>query len=390
MLKNKLGEVQAALRAEKLDGWLLFDFRNTNPFVRRIVGLETGGLLTRRWFVWVPANGQPSVTVHAIERGSFPDIGMPLSHYGTRTELVEKLRETLRGAQRVAMEYSPNGNIPYVSKVDGGTLDLVRGLGVEVASSGDLLQLFLTWSEAQLEDHRKASQALTETKDAALALIREHVSSKQPLSEFELQTHMVQQMEKRGMWLDHGPIVCFGVTSNDPHYSPSATRSRMLEPGAVLLDLFCKLPGTDTYCADITWMAHVGAPSDAFLKAFERVKTARDTGVTFLRGKLEANEIVKGFEVDKAVRQVLIDAGYEPYLLHRTGHSLGSSAVHGDAANFDGIETLDERRILPHLGYTIEPGVYLPEFGVRSEINVVSLERGLEITTAVQQSVDVI
>jgi Xaa-Pro aminopeptidase len=389
MLKAKLGEVQAYLREAKLDGWLLFDFRGMNPFVKRIVGVEGKGLLTRRWFVWVPAHGEPSVTVHAIEHGSFPETGFTCSSYSSRSDLKEKLRETLGNAKRIAMEYSPQNNNPYVSKVDAGTIELVRGLGVEVFSSGDILQLFLSWTDAQLENHRKASRALTETKDAALGLIRERSSSQQPLTEFELQSFMCVQMEKRGMIYDHAPIVCFGRTSNDPHYTPPETHSNLLEPGAILMDLFCQTSKSDPF-ADITWMAHLGTPNEAFLRAFDRVTASRDAGVNFLRSKLEAGAAVQGFEVDQVVRQVLIDAGYEKYLLHRTGHSLGWTAVHGDVAHFDGIETLDERRVLPRLGFTIEPGVYLPEFGVRSEINVYSLEHGLEITTAIQHELDVI
>ncbi len=389
MLKAKLGEVQAYLREAKLDGWLLFDFRGMNPFVKRVLSLEGKGLLTRRWFVWIPAQGDPSVTVHAIEHGSFPETGFATSSYSSRSDLSEKLRETLGNAKRIVMEYSPQNNNPYVSKVDAGTVELVRGLGVEVFSSGDILQLFLAWSDTQLENHRKASQALTETKDAALGLIREHASSQKPLTEYELQSFMCRQMEQRGMIYDHAPIVCFGRTSNDPHYTPSETHSNPLEPGAILMDLFCQTSKNDPF-ADITWMAHLGTPSAEFMRAFDRVTASRDAGVNFLRSRLEAGNDVQGFEVDQVVRQVLIDAGYEKYLLHRTGHSLGCTAVHGDVAHFDGIETLDERRVLPRLGFTIEPGVYLPEFGVRSEINVYSLERGLEITTAIQHALDVI
>jgi Xaa-Pro aminopeptidase len=389
MLKAKLGEVQAYLREAKLDGWLLFDFRGMNPFAKRVLNLEGKGLLTRRWFVWIPAHGEPGVTVHAIEHGSFPETGFATSSYLSRNDLKDKLRQTLGNAKRIVMEYSFENNNPYVSKVDAGTVELVRGLGVEVLSSGDILQLFLAWTDAQLEHHRQASKALTETKDDALRLIRERSSSQQALTEYELQSFMCRQMEQRGMIYDHAPIVCFGRTSNDPHYTPSETHSNPLAPGAILMDLFCQTSKNDPF-ADITWMAHLGTPNDAFTRAFDRVTASRDAGVSFLRSRLEAGNDVQGFEVDQVVRQVLIDAGYEKYLLHRTGHSLGSTAVHGDVAHFDGIETLDERRVLPRLGFTIEPGVYLPEFGVRSEINVYSLERSLEITTAIQHELDVI
>jgi Xaa-Pro aminopeptidase len=288
------------------------------------------------------------------------------------------------------MEYSPGGNNPYVSTVDGGTIDLVRSLGIEVVGSADLLQLFLTWSDDQLENHRRAAQALTETKDHALGLLRQRLAAAAPLDERGLQAAMAGELERRGMAMEHPPIVCFGTTSNDPHYTPPAEGSRPLRPGAVLMDLFCHVAGSDGCCADITWMAHVGTPGDAFAQTFAGVLAARDEGVRFLRGRFEAGEQVRGHEVDRAVRAVLANAGYEPYLLHRTGHSLGRTAAHGEAAHFDGIETLDERLILPGLGFTIEPGVYTPAFGVRSEINVFTLDRGVEITTAIQTELDVL
>jgi Xaa-Pro aminopeptidase len=388
-LKNKLVEVQTYLRDNKIDGWLLFDFKGMNPFIKKIASLPDGVFLSRRWWVFIPANGQPSVTTHAIEVGSFPDLGMPKSGYSSRTDLTTKLQHTLGGAKRVAMEFSPLGNNPYVSKVDAGSVDLIRGLGVEVISSGDLLQLFEAWSATQLEHHKKANQVLTQTKDFALQIIRDHASGGKALTEFELQSQMARYMESRGMEFDHAPIVGFGVNSNNPHYAPAASGSRSLETGAILLDLWCKAPGANYY-GDITWMAHLGTPSSEFLKVYDCVTASRDAGLNFLRTKLEAGQDVKGFEVDAVVRQVLIDAGYENALLHRTGHSLGMVTTHGDVAHFDCIETLDDRRILPNMGFTIEPGVYLPEFGVRSEINVYSTDAGLELTSAIQTTLDVL
>jgi Xaa-Pro aminopeptidase len=385
----KLLEVQAYLKDHQIDGWLLFDFKGMNPFVKRVLQLEGDMILSRRWWVWIPAHGQPSLTMHAIEVGSFPDVGMPKSGYSSRTDLTDKLRETLGNSKRIAMEFSPLGNNPYVSKVDAGTIDLIRNFKVEVVSSGDLLQLFQAWSTQQLEDHKKANDVLTQTKNAALARIKHCFSSGIALSEFELQTFMCDFMESKGMTYDHGPIVGFGVHSNDPHYSPAAMGSKLLKPGPILLDLWCKVPG-ENYYGDITWMAHLGTPSAAFVNAFDRVTASRDAGLNFLKTKLENAQEVRGFEIDQVVRQVLIDAGFESALLHRTGHSLGTVTTHGDVAHFDCIETLDDRRILPRMGFTIEPGVYLPEFGMRSEINVYSTNTGLELTSAIQTSLDVL
>ncbi len=389
MLLQKLAEVQDHLQGNKIDGWLLFDFKDMNPFVKKTLQLEGDAILSRRWWVWIPANGQPSVTTHGIEVRSFPEIGMPKSSYSSRTDLSEKLRETLGNSKRIAMEFSPLGNNPYVSKVDAGTIDLIRSFNVEVVSSGDLLQLFQAWSAEQLEDHRKANQVLTQTKDAALERIKHCFSSGIALSEFELQTYMCDFMVSKGMTYDHGPIVGFGVHSNDPHYAPQASGSKLLEPGPILLDLWCKVSG-ENYYGDITWMAHLGTPSAAFIHVFDRVTAARDAGLNFLKTKLENTQDVRGFEVDQVVRQVLIDADFESALLHRTGHSLGTVTTHGDVAHFDSIETLDDRRILPRMGFTIEPGVYLPEFGVRSEINVYSTSTGLELTSAIQTTLDVL
>ncbi len=388
MIRTKLPEVQSFLNASEMDGWLVFDFRGTNPFATRVLN-HGGSLLSRRWFVWIPARGQPIVLVHEIELGSFPKVGFEVRSYSSRESLESQVRELIGESRTIAMEYSPSGNNPYVSKVDAGTMDMIRDFGVKVVSSGDLLQLFLTWTPQQLENHHRASALLTETKDAALNLLRERWASKMPINEYELQQYMNHLMESRGFETGHAPIIGFGVKSNDPHYVPSATDSRILEAGPVLMDLWCKVPGDNPF-GDITWMAHVGAPSAEFTRVYDAVLESRDAGVDFLKSRLESGQTVRGFEVDQVVRKVLIEAGLEPYLKHRTGHSLGNVTTHGEAAHFDAFETLDERAIMPQLGFTIEPGAYLPEFGVRSEINVYVTDGKLEITTCLQRDLDVI
>ncbi|MER3556411.1 MAG: aminopeptidase P family protein [Meiothermus sp.] len=388
MIRQKLPQVQEFLRKAGIDGWLVYDFRGTNPFATRVLN-HGGNLLTRRWFVWIPAEGAPKVLVHDIEFGSFPRVGFEVAKYNSRESLLLALRELLDGPRRVAMEYSPMGNIPYVSKVDGGTLDLVRSLSMEVVSSGDVLQLFLAWTPGQLANHHRASEVLTATKNAALTYIRRYVESNTPLSEYQLQQYMNRFIEEQGMDPDHPPIVGFGPGTGDPHYVPSAIRSKTLEKGdAILMDLWCKVPGDNPF-ADTTWMAFYGTPTEPFLRAYEAVVAARDAGVNLLQSRYP-EQPVRGYEVDLAVREVLKDAGYEANLKHRTGHSLGISTVHGEAAHFDGFETLDERLVLPDLGFTIEPGVYFPEFGVRSEINVYSHPDRIEVTTAIQTQLDVI
>jgi Xaa-Pro aminopeptidase len=389
MIRQKLAEVQEFMGQTNLDGWLVFDFRGSNPFAGKVFQ-HGGSLLTRRWFLWIPKHGQPQVLVHDIEFGSFPRTGYDLRKYNSREALKTEVANLLGSAKTVAMEYSPNGNNPYVSKVDAGTLDMVRSLSVSVVSSGDLLQLFLAWTPEQLANHRKASEVLTETKDAALAYLKQHIQNKQSVNEYQLQQYMESFITAKGMQSGHAPIIGFGPGSGDPHYVPSATKSKTLEPGdAVLMDLWCKAPGDNPY-ADITWMAFYGTPTEQFMKVFNAVLAGRDAGLALLQERLAKGQNVQGYEVDNATRQVLIDDGYEKNLKHRTGHSLGNVITHGDAAHFDGFETLEERQVLPSLGFTIEPGVYFPEFGVRSEINIYSHKDKVEVTTAIQREIDLL
>jgi Xaa-Pro aminopeptidase len=389
MIRQKLSEVQEFLRKSNLDGWLIFDFRGSNPFATRVFN-HGGSLLTRRWFLWIPTSGQPQVLVHDIEFGSFPRVGYGVHKYNGRETLVSEVAKLLDNAKTIAMEYSPNGNNPYVSKVDAGTMDMIRSLGVTVVSSGDLLQLFLAWTPEQLANHRKASQVLTETKDAALTYLKDHIQSGKSINEYQLQQYMNNFIEARGMESGHPPIIGFGPGGGDPHYVPSSQRSKTLEPGeAILMDLWCKAPGNNPY-ADITWMAYYGEPTEKFMHVFKTVLAGRDAGLELLQNRLSQGQPVKGYEVDKATRKVLIDADYEANLKHRTGHSLGNVITHGDAAHFDGFETLEERAVLPNLGFTIEPGIYFPEFGVRSEINVYLHPNKIEVTTAIQREIDIL
>jgi Xaa-Pro aminopeptidase len=389
MIRKKLGEVQTFLKKSKVDGWLLFDFRGTNPFAGHVFQ-HGGSLLTRRWFLWIPVSGQPQVLVHDIEFGSFPRVGFEVHKYNGRETLVREVAKLVGEAKTVAMEYSPDGNNPYVSKVDAGTMDMIRSLGVKVVSSGDLLQLFLAWTPEQLSAHRKASSVLTETKDAALAFLKDHIQSGKSVNEYQLQQYMNKFIESNGMESGHPPIIGFGPGGGDPHYVPSAKHSKTLAKGdAVLMDLWCKEPGNNPY-ADITWMAYCGDPTEKFIHVFNTVLAGRDAGLELLQQRLSKGQAVKGYEVDDATRKVLIEAGYEANLKHRTGHSLGNVITHGDAAHFDSFETLEERAVLPNLGFTIEPGIYLPEFGVRSEINIYSHADKVEVTTAIQREIDIL
>jgi Xaa-Pro aminopeptidase len=389
MIRQKLSEVQDFLQKANLDGWLIYDFRGSNSFANKVFN-HGSSLLSRRWFLWIPTQGQPHILVHDIEFGSFPRVGYEVHKYNGRESLVSEVAHLVGQAKNIAMEYSPNGNNPYVSKVDAGTLEMIHSLGLKVVSSGDLLQLFLAWTPEQLANHRKASQVLTQTKDAALAYLRRHIKNDHAINEYQLQQYMNNFIVEHGMESGHAPIIGFGSGGGDPHYVPSAQHSKTLAPGdAILMDLWCKVPGDNPF-ADITWMAHYGTPTEGFRHVFKSVLASRDAGLELLQQRLSQGQLVQGYEVDQATRKVLIDAGYESNLKHRTGHSLGNIITHGDAAHFDGFETLEERAVLPNLGFTIEPGVYFPEFGVRSEINVYSHPDKIEVTTAIQREIDIL
>lgn len=383
MILKRLSEVQSFLRAQKLDGWLVYDFRGTNPFAAKIIGL-TEGIFTRRWYLWIPVKGEPKVLAHAIEQHSFRNVGIELGSYSGRSVLKAELKRLLGKAKTIAMEYSPESNIPYVSTVDGGTIDLVRSVGVKVVSSGDLLQLFLTWTPKQLVNHKKAARVLAATKDAAFGLIQERIAQGKPITEFELQQYMLRFINEQGMETDHAPTVAFNEMVGVGHYSPSAKVPRALKPGPVLIDLWCKVPGDNPY-ADIAWVAHWGNPSPGYQRAFAAIVKARDAGVDLLQARFTSGQAIRGYEVDRMVRQVLAEAGYKDVMRRRTGHSLGINAVHGEVVHFDDFETLDDRLVLPGLGFTIEPGFRLGDYGGHSEINVFTHPDRVEVTTVIQR-----
>ncbi len=383
---DRLKEVQQLLEKEGLDGWLLYDFRGQNPLALSVLGI-VHTLLTRRWFVWVPTVGKPQALVHVIEKDNLPWT-YPKRVYASRESLVEELSGLLGGARRVAMEYSPLGDNPYLSRVDAGTVDLLRSLGVEVVSSGNLLQLFAAWSSEQMAAHREAARQLGQVKDLVFAYIAEVLAKGKKVREFEIQEYMQALFREHGLETEHGPTVAFGPSSSLPHYRPRPKADRVLSQGEViLLDMWAKLPGPNPY-ADITWVAFWGRPSEEVVRAFTAVLEARDRCVDFLAEGLAEGREIRGWEVDAVARRVLEGYGFGSYIQHRTGHSLGVAQVHGDAVHFDGYETRDDRRVIPNLGYTVEPGVYLGDFGVRTEIDVLVHPASVEITSPVQRQID--
>jgi Xaa-Pro dipeptidase len=382
--------VQAALRASRLDGWLLYDFHGSNPVSRRVVGLtSTGHMTTRRWFYLVPAEGEPRALVHKIERRTLAHLPGRTLEYAGREEFQSGLRTLLSGCGTVAMEYSPRAAIPYVSRVDAGTIELVRDCGAAVVSSGDLVQQFeAIWPEGGLATHRAASEALYRVKDRAFALIADRLRRGVATDEYDIQAAMMTWFGEEGLTTDAAPIVASQENAGDPHYQPTAAASRPIGPNeVVLLDLWGKLSSPRAVYADISWVGFTGpaipAPVEA---AFAAIRDARDAAIELVTTAAAAGRDVRGYQADAAARAVLQQRGFGSAILHRTGHSLGEE-VHGNGAHLDDYETKDERRLLPGTGFTIEPGLYFPTFGVRTEINVAWGPTGPEVTGPRQTAV---
>jgi Xaa-Pro aminopeptidase len=383
-----IGKAQDELAHQGLAAWLIYDFRGSNPVARRFIGL--GGLITRRVFLLVPVQGKPTLLVHAIERGSLPDLPYEIVSYSSRVSLEAELAQLLP-EDRVAMEYSPRNDIPYLSYVDAGTVELVRELGAEPVSSGDLLQAFSSWTPDQLAAHERAAAGVYRAKDAAFEYLGRQVSGGQEVSESELQQVIIAELRRAGLEFDHGPIVGFGPNSGDPHFATPDSGGRELQPrDAILLDIFAKEPGEDRPYADITWMGVFGEPSPKLREVFEVVRDARDLGVETIRHAFSIGRWPEGREIDRAVRDFITSHHYGEAFIHRTGHSLGTNGTHGNAVHLDDFETRDTRRLLPGIAVTVEPGVYLPEFGVRSEIDVVIEQYGPRITTEPQRELTVV
>jgi Xaa-Pro aminopeptidase len=383
--------VQRALRDQGLDGWLLYDFQGANPIAQRLAGIgnDGGHLASRRWFYFISANGEPRGLVHKIERHNLDRLPGAKTPYAGRVELESGLKQILGGARRVAMEYSPNGAIPYVSRVDAGTLEMVRAQGIDVVSSGDLVQQFEAhWSDAAIASHKKAAEILYRVKDRAFETVAGRLRDRAAINEYELQQLMWQWFAEASLISDSAPNVSAQENAGNPHYLPTQHRSRAIRPDELLLlDLWGKLGTQGAVFADITWVAFTGAQVPAEMsRAFAAIRDARDAAVSLVEDAAQAGREVRGFEVDRAARTVIEQAGYGAYILHRTGHSLGET-VHGNGAHLDDYETHDERRLLPGTGFTIEPGVYFDRYGLRTEINMVWGPNGPEVTGPRQQEI---
>ena len=385
--------LQRTLRELGLDGWLLYDFHGQNPTALTALGLG-GHMLTRRWCYLVPAQGEPTVLVHAIELRSFPAAvqGRRLS-YASWSSYQEALRGLLAAlpGPRVAMEYFPLGAIPYLSRVDAGALELVRSMGAEVVSSAELVQRFLCrWSPHQLASHVRALRAIDAAKDAAFEQIGIALRKGVPVTETAIQKFLTDEFARAHLVCDHPPIVAVDAHAGDPHYAPSAEAPTPIRRGnLVLIDLWARGQGpTDVY-ADITWVGFCGDRPPARAEEIFRVAAeARDAGLEALRQAWRERRTLQGWQVDRVVRDHIGGRGYGDRFIHRTGHSIGTS-VHGDGANLDDLETHDTRELVEGLAFSIEPGIYLPDegLGVRTEIDVALTAEGPQVFSKIQQEI---
>lgn len=367
-----LPAVQKALQDMQLDGWLLYDFRGLNVLARRVLNISSEAILTRRWFYFVPARGEPRKLVHRIEPRALDALPGSARPYLRWQELEAGVRELLTGLRRVAMEYVPRNANPYVSRVDAGTVELVRSSGVEVFSSGDLIQLFeACWDDDQWAMHQEAAWHTRSAFDIAFAFIAERIKRDGSVRETEVQQRILDHFAANHLVTDHPPICAVGPHSGDPHYEPRAESDAAIREGDfVLIDLWGKLDRPRSVYSDLTWTGCVGPVVPPKIEeVFRIVAAARDAAIAKVREAYGQRLPLCGWEVDQAARDVIDRHGYGPYFCHRTGHSIGQE-THGNGANMDNLETHEERLVLPRTCFSVEPGIYLPEFGVRSEVNV--------------------
>jgi len=381
--------IQTELRASKIDGWLFYDHHHRDPIAEHVLGLDADGLSTRRWFYFIPSRGEPRKLVHRIEQGALDSLAGRKQVYSGWEELHKGLGKLLSGSRKIAMQYSPDNNIPYIGLVDAGTVELVRKLKKKVVTSADLVQSFeAAWTPEQLDSHLEAGKIVDSITQSAFERAAAFVRDSQPITEFELQQWILEQFRANGLTTAEPPMAAVQPNNGNPHYEPKQGASRPIRAGdLLLLDIWAKLDRLGSVYYDITWIGYLGARvPDAYAKIFRIVREARDRAIEFVGESVAEGRAIHGWEVDRAARETIRKAGYSKYFVHRTGHSIGQE-VHGNGANMDGLETRDDRKIVPRTCFSIEPGIYLPEFGIRSEVNVYVGERQARVTGAIQHEV---
>jgi Xaa-Pro dipeptidase len=384
-----LAEIQAALREEGLDGWLFFDHHRRDPLAYRVLKFTPNSIVSRRWYYFVPAHGEPVGLVHKIEAQTLSELPGAMSTYAGWNEMVDGIRGLLAGSKRIAMQYSPNCAVPYVAMVDAGTIELIRGLGVEIATSANLVQYFeARWSKAQLEGHLEAGRRVDRVRRQAFERIGEKLRASEHVTEWDIQQFIATRFREEGLFADHGPDVAVNANASNPHYEPKQhSCSAIKKSDVVLIDMWAKLDQPDAVYYDITWMGFCGEqPTSAMERVFNVVREARDRAIECARHAVDTKRELRGYQVDDAARSFIRDQGFAQYFFHRTGHSIGTE-VHGTGANMDNLETHDERKVIPGTCFSVEPGIYLPEFGVRSEVNVYIDETGARVTGEKQEAI---
>ncbi|HTR80563.1 MAG TPA: M24 family metallopeptidase [Bacteroidota bacterium] len=372
-LAQKISTIQSTLKEHHIDGWLLYNFRQSNVFASKLLELPTHLTQMRRYFYFIPATGTPQKLVHGIEQYNLDHLPGDKTVYVSWQSLREGLRKSIHGKKTLAMEYSPENSIPYVSKVDAGTVELVRSLGAQVVSSADIVQFFeARWTDEQRTDQFESSKILRKTVDIAFGFIGKKLRSGQKVTEYDVQQRMVQYFIENGLAFDDAPNCSVNGNGANPHYEPTKEIFTEIKKGDyILIDLWAKKNTPGSVYSDITWVAFAGEsiPSK-YQQVFEIVRGARDAAVVYLKREFSEGRKVRGCDVDDITRKFISDKGYGEYFIHRTGHNIGEE-VHGNGANIDNLETHDEREIIPETCFSIEPGIYLPgEFGVRLEIDV--------------------
>ncbi len=384
----QLSEIQADLRAAKLDGWLFYDFRGRDPIAHRILALPDG-MRTRRWFYFVPAKGTPKKLVHKIETAALAALPGDTFYYSGQEELRGNLKKMLGRAKNVAMQYSPKNAIPYVAMVDAGTVELVKSCGPRVVTSADLVQKYeACWTPEQLQSHLEAGRVIDRIVGEAFLHAANAVRAMEPVTEFGLQQWILAEFAKSGLTTEEGPDVAVNAHASDPHYAPSKDRPTEIKEGdLLLLDVWGKKTAAGSMYYDISWVGYLGAKvPDKYAKLFKVIVQARDAAVSLIQTSIAVGKPLQGWQVDKAARTVIEKAGYAKYFFHRTGHSIGQM-VHGNGVNMDGLETHDTRHLIPKTCNSIEPGIYLPEFGMRSEVDVYLDKDQARVTGAVQKEI---
>lgn len=385
VIDTVIQQAQDFMAAEGISGWLLYEYRGLNPIFWDTLGPVSN--VTRPCWLWMPAEGEPQLIVSFVDHGRFAHIEVETITFVNRQQMTARLREALMDAVKVAMEYSPNAALPRVSRIDAGTKEFVTGLGVEIVSSADLLQYASQrWDEDQLKSHEIAAQKLSQIVNEAFDHIGASLAS--GITEYAVAEFIRGRFREEGLVVTDGPAVAVNKHASDPHFDPTDPNAPAIKEGDwVLIDLWARLPGDDSMFGDITWTAYVGDKVPAkHREVFDAVIDARDAALDELEKAHRDGRVLEGWELDKVAREHITRSGYAEFFNHRLGHSLGRE-VHSNAVNLDGWETHDTRKVITGIGLTIEPGIYLPEFGVRSEIDVFMSKDGPVVTTEVQREI---